>query len=470
MPKKKDKVKSSHPWRDNIEAITISIVIIVLFKYFILEAYKIPTGSMQPTLMGWDNGKGGGVFDRVLVDKLSYQFRDPERFEVTVFKYPLDKSKNFIKRLWGMPGEDMKVEGGDVFVKEPGSDEDAWAIPVRSDKLLESMLRRLKATGEWHVPSRGWQIKGDDLIASTGGQAQFPRTQSTVKDHYGDGYPGKLGPLVERGKKAMAKNDVGDLRIETTLCPTDDCREIEIEFREGLRRYRLQVPGPKAAKSQTATLLVTLSNGDEDPVAVRAEKPFSMEAGKCYDVQAQNIDNRVRLSIDGEVLIDAAVPTITPRELTDTGINLRTTGGGAEFQDIAIWRDIYYTSLGQNYTQWTIPEGHYLMMGDNTQDSSDSRDWMLGHYRVVDEDGERDIYGNLRKGENPRTVPGGEDGSLTFFMDDLGERHVFKTPKGLAMDPAQASFVPRDLIRGRAVVVVWPIVPSLDTYRLRWVR
>ncbi|MEC7233020.1 MAG: S26 family signal peptidase, partial [Planctomycetota bacterium] len=71
----------AHPWRDNIEAITISIVTIVLFKYFVLEAYKIPTGSMQPTLMG---NEETGIFDRVIVDKLSYHFRDPERFEIAV--------------------------------------------------------------------------------------------------------------------------------------------------------------------------------------------------------------------------------------------------------------------------------------------------------------------------------------------------------------------------------------------------
>ena len=101
-PKRKKKSDRPQPWRDNIEAIAISIVTIVLFKYFVLEAYKIPTGSMQPTLMG---NEETGIHDRVIVDKLSYHFRDPERFEIAVFKYPLDSAKNFIKRIIGMPGE-----------------------------------------------------------------------------------------------------------------------------------------------------------------------------------------------------------------------------------------------------------------------------------------------------------------------------------------------------------------------------
>ena len=73
--------KRTTPWRDNLEAITFAVIMAVVLKYFIVEAYKIPTGSMQPTLMG---NEETGVFDRILVDKLSYQFRDPERFEVAV--------------------------------------------------------------------------------------------------------------------------------------------------------------------------------------------------------------------------------------------------------------------------------------------------------------------------------------------------------------------------------------------------
>ena len=51
MKAAKDKA-AKRPWRDNLEAVTIALVVAVLFKYFAVEAYKIPTGSMQPTLFG----------------------------------------------------------------------------------------------------------------------------------------------------------------------------------------------------------------------------------------------------------------------------------------------------------------------------------------------------------------------------------------------------------------------------------
>ncbi len=467
MSKKKDKEKSAHPWRDNIEAITISIVIIVLFKYFILEAYKIPTGSMQPTLMGWDNGEGKDVFDRVLVDKLSYHARDPERWEVVVFKYPLDKSKNFIKRLWGLPGEEMQILSGDVLVRQPDGE---WAIPRRSDNLLGSMLKELDSEGQWHVPTKGWITQGKNLIATTGGQASFPRTQSTVKDRYSDGYPGKIGPLIERTKKHMAINDVGDLRLKAEVCPDAKCSSIEFEFREGPRRYRFSIPGPAATQPAPAGLTIEMGPGRDKVDPTQGAENFALEAGSCSTVQVQNIDDQLRLMIDGEVIIEADVKPIRQVELTNTGINLRSTGGGAEFLDIQIWRDIYYTS-DQKFNQWNIPDGHYVMLGDNTQDSSDSRDWSLGRYEIPTEGGDKvEIRGNLRRNENPLVHAAAEGGAQIFFTNELGERHVFRQEGSSKLSPVQASFVPRELIRGRAVVVVWPIVPSLDVYRFRWVR
>ncbi len=80
------------------------------------------------------------------------------------------------------------------------------------------------------------------------------------------------------------------------------------------------------------------------------------------------------------------------------------------------------------------------------------------------------VHGNPRDNENPQVVPGAIGGPQIFFKDLLGERHVFRQKDSKLLNPIQASFVPRELIRGRAVLVVWPMVPSLDVYRFRWVR
>ena len=58
----------------------------------------------------------------------------------------------------------------------------------------------------------------------------------------------------------------------------------------------------------------------------------------------------------------------------------------------------------------------------------------------------------------------------TRLYDELGERHDFLESDALGPNFERASYVPRSLIRGRAVLVVWPMVPSLGVYRLKWVR
>ncbi|MCX8266445.1 MAG: S26 family signal peptidase, partial [Planctomycetota bacterium] len=86
MAKKKE--KSKHPFRENIEVVLFAIIMAMGLKVFAIEAYQIPTGSMQPTLMGTElldpatKRPDGRLNDRVLVDKISYFFRDPQRWEV----------------------------------------------------------------------------------------------------------------------------------------------------------------------------------------------------------------------------------------------------------------------------------------------------------------------------------------------------------------------------------------------------
>ncbi len=73
--------------------------------------------------------------DRILVSKFAYQFDDPQRWDVIVFRYPKQSWTNYIKRLVGLPGETLDVRDGDIFVKPPGGDEFAIARKP-SDKLM----------------------------------------------------------------------------------------------------------------------------------------------------------------------------------------------------------------------------------------------------------------------------------------------------------------------------------------------
>ena len=94
-------------WREWGEPFLIAAVIAILIRSFLLGPYKIPTGSMRPTLLEGD---------RIFVDKITYRFRPPQRGEIVVFKYPLDPKKDFVKRLVAFGGEEVEIKDGALYV------------------------------------------------------------------------------------------------------------------------------------------------------------------------------------------------------------------------------------------------------------------------------------------------------------------------------------------------------------------
>ncbi len=94
-----------------IIAIGLSVFIII----FVVQAFYIPSTSMRPLL---ESG------DRILVNKFIYRFREPRRQEIAVFKYPIDPSINFVKRIIGVPNDEVKIEDGRVFLNGEALEED----------------------------------------------------------------------------------------------------------------------------------------------------------------------------------------------------------------------------------------------------------------------------------------------------------------------------------------------------------
>jgi signal peptidase I len=105
--------------REYAEALLIAALIALTLRAFVFEAFKIPSGSMIPTL---------SIGDHIFVNKFTYGLRipftkirfwdvgEPERGEVAVFIYPVDEKKDFIKRVMGAPGDRIRLEGTDVFI------------------------------------------------------------------------------------------------------------------------------------------------------------------------------------------------------------------------------------------------------------------------------------------------------------------------------------------------------------------
>ncbi len=123
-------------WREYAEALAMAIVLALFIRTFVVQAFKIPSGSMLPTLQ---------IGDHLLVNKFVYgvrlpligkrlfAFHQPERGDVIVFIYPQDRSKDFIKRVIGLPGERVEIINKKVYIDGKRIDDPhAYYQPVDS--------------------------------------------------------------------------------------------------------------------------------------------------------------------------------------------------------------------------------------------------------------------------------------------------------------------------------------------------
>ena len=93
--------------REYAEALIIAVLLALVIRTFVVQAFKIPSGSMLPTLQ---------IGDHILVNKFLYYFTPLKRGDIIVFKFPQDETRDFIKRVIGLPGETLEVRGKQVLI------------------------------------------------------------------------------------------------------------------------------------------------------------------------------------------------------------------------------------------------------------------------------------------------------------------------------------------------------------------
>jgi len=139
----RSKLKKKGAFREYAEAAVIAIVLALFIRTFVVQAFKIPSGSMEPTLL---------VGDHILVNKFLYGIKipfinktlipisEPKRGDVIVFIYPVDRSKDFIKRVIGLPGDEIKIIDHTIYVNgQPFEDEHGY---------YSNAVTRFKGSGE----------------------------------------------------------------------------------------------------------------------------------------------------------------------------------------------------------------------------------------------------------------------------------------------------------------------------------
>ena len=154
------------PWRiaiDWIVTIAGAVGIVLAIKAWVVNPYRIPSSSMEPTLHCARPGVGceARFSDRVLANRFIYRFRSPHRGEIIVFKTPREAqercgaSGTFVKRLIGLPGDTVSERNGFVSIDGRRLSE-PYVRPGRRDH----------ETGTWHVPTGEYFFMGDNRSQS----------------------------------------------------------------------------------------------------------------------------------------------------------------------------------------------------------------------------------------------------------------------------------------------------------------
>jgi signal peptidase I len=512
--KQGEDVKPREGHRETVEAIVVAMILALLVRGFEAEAFVIPTGSMAPTLMGRHKEitcpQCGYVYsvnaseeveglavgnphtrrvhtgicvncrfqarvddapsfkgDRILVMKFPYDLpflpgaSPPQRWDVVVFRYPEEPEVSYIKRLVGLPEEELKVYFGDVYIKPPGVKNFQIAQkPLRHQQSMQMMVyddthraELLKKRPEWRrwtasaqAAAGGWtetesastpghfkvepaaaagaagewsELRYRHLVPdpeqwealSTGRELPRKPRATLITDFYSynTNLTSESSNLVDypRGDQEgawMQPHWVGDLSVAATVKVAAPGGALRLELIQGgaVNRCEIDLTTGKAILRHDETIVR------------EAESPIV--GSGTYAVTFANVDGRLNLVVDGRgVFGDGANydrpedhPAPTAADLSPAAV--AALGASVELSDLVLKRDIYYTlypgrsDYSQSWEQrfprtpvelfdilsdpaqfpalgslrsheYRIGPDRFMMLGDNSPRSKDSRGW-----------------------------------------------------------------------------------------------
>jgi signal peptidase I len=473
---------------NTFEWIITALILALTFRAFILEAFQIPTGSMADTLMGdhfricctqcgykyeynfnpllyrrYGAATKTGLYkltpspkcpscgyyensntlvpkskgDRILVFKCLYQFAEPKRWDVIVFKNPTNPKENYIKRLIGKPGETVEIIDGDIYIngvlarKPEQVQKEQWMCVYDNDyQPIRPMERDRRFNNHfWGQPFTNDTASQWKYEPSRPTEFTLNRPPDSINTMFYD---------IRKGNDFRAVYAYGDPQSYHNIpfC-SDLMMKYWATFKEhgtigiGLSKYESLY---KAYLDSAGKMIIekTDAAGVTSKLA-RREIPPPVQ-GKPFLVRFTNVDHKLTFEIDKEKLTcdlgtgkdDAGrrASDIEPRAMIFGSGNLT-------LNHVALYRDIHYLDTvpglrqaiqraGEN-NPFTLGKDEFFAMGDNSPDSFDSRLWTI------------EGFGNNRTTYRPGIVPRDYLVGKAFFVYWPGGLRINET--GIALIP-----------------------------------
>jgi signal peptidase I len=547
--------------KETLISIVIAFTMAFVFRGFVIEAFVIPTGSMAPTLMGahmrlhsdqtgqdWPVSAvqsvpgnpteyvdpqrdievtdpitgavrrmasvGVSSGDRILVLKYLYRLFPPERYDVIVFKNPTSPGENYIKRLIGLPGEQVALIDGDVFVRTPKADDPAgvspWTLPGWSiarkrpvqqravwqgvyDSALEDPAAPV--SGPWTpADPAGWTLKPRAYAFAGPGRADLVFDQSRKRTTWSVLPPARRTWAITDAyayneamepRQPRTRFPVADVRVRAGVRPEADGLTAGVVLRARAHEFRASVGPGGVSISVRRPLGGAGGAGGAGGVSVLGEPetlasaPFKgLPAGEVTNLEMWHADQRVGVLINGEFVLSADYDWTPDQRLHyATGMSLeqvlREQAGMQQNQLAAPDRyahgaikDLRLTFEGGAFTLFRVGVDRDLYyQPDTTPDGS--RPALATNPLTTLTLGPDQFF---PCGDNS---PASLDGRLMGDPDDWVAKE-FPPPA----DPRTSTVgvIPRELLLGRAFFVYWPSLlkergpaPAIDFGRMRFI-
>ena len=426
------------------EWLLIAFSVTLVFIVFFMQAYTIPTGSMADTLRGahfrlrceqcgyayehgfipkdyglpdnWTPGynvpissqavrcSSCGYFsrsgqkmpvmkgDRIFVAKCLYQFTEPERWDVVVFKNPVDPKINYIKRLIAKPGETLQIIDGDIYIdgeiarKPQKVQEELWMPVYDNDYQPVNPFVAGFNRHRWSQPfvnadQSKWDLSKDGgtvFTLDTEGEDMHTIVYDTSK---GNDF-----------RATYAYNNAADFNKYMPVCSDLMVRFFMVDgnwtgrIGAGLSKYGVKYFG-WVEKSGWMKIVRTGAGGENE---VLAEKEVVFDANGQRKFQFANVDHKLVLEYGKESLeFDlGSSPDDAGERAGASQPDLMIFGGGkVAISHVAVFRDIYYLSDEMVIPEWrrikrateddpfVLGEDEFFVCGDNSPSSLDARLW-----------------------------------------------------------------------------------------------
>lgn len=125
-----------------VQSLVVAVVLALIIHTFVMQNFRIPSASMEPTLQ---------IQDYIFASKLNYRFQEPKRGDIVVFKYPLDTKRYFVKRLIAVGGETVAFRNSQLLIN---------GQPVSENYLPRGL--RIPDYGPVEVPAGNYFMMGDN--------------------------------------------------------------------------------------------------------------------------------------------------------------------------------------------------------------------------------------------------------------------------------------------------------------------